>query len=58
MHQVLGTMGLTAEALNAANKDCARAMNNLGTNVVLMAANAIMSFCPMPVPALKSLLAS
>ncbi len=41
MHQVLGTTGLTAEALNAANKDCARAMNNLGTNVVLMAANAI-----------------
>jgi serpin B len=41
MQQVLGTTGLTAEAVNAANKDCDWAMNNLGSNVVLMAANAI-----------------
>jgi serpin B len=41
MQQVLGTTGLTAEAVNAANKDCNWALNNLGTNVVLRAANAI-----------------
>jgi serine protease inhibitor len=41
MQQVLGTTGLTAEALNAAAKDCDRAINNQGTNVVLTAANAI-----------------
>jgi serpin B len=41
MQQVLGTTGLAAEAVNAANKDCNWAMNNLGTNVVLRAANAI-----------------
>ena len=41
MQQVLGTTGLAAEALNTANKDCDRALNSLGTNVVLTAANAI-----------------
>jgi serpin B len=41
MQQVLGTTGLAAEAVNAANKDCNWAVNNLGTNVVLRAANAI-----------------
>ena len=41
MQQVLGTTGLTAEAMNAANKDCDRAINSQGTNVVLTAANAI-----------------
>jgi len=41
MQQVLGTTGLAAEAVNAANKDCDRALNNLGTNVALTAANAI-----------------
>lgn len=41
MQQVLGTTGLTAEAVNAANKDCGRSLNSLGTNVVLTAANAI-----------------
>jgi serine protease inhibitor len=41
MQQVLGTSGLAAEALNAAIKDCDRAINSQGTNVVLAAANAI-----------------
>ena len=41
MQQVLGTTSLTAEALNAAAKDCDRSLNSLGTNVVLTAANAI-----------------
>ena len=41
MQQVLGTTGLAAEALNAANKDCDQSLNSLGTNVVLTAANAI-----------------
>src|ERR1035441_1870433 len=41
MQQVLGTTGLAAEALNAANKECDRAINSQGTNVVLTAANAI-----------------
>src|ERR1017187_9583998 len=41
MQQVLGTTGLAAEALNAANKECDRAINSQGTNVVLIAANAI-----------------
>jgi len=41
MQQMLGTTGLVAEALNAANKDCDRAINSQGTNVVLTAANAI-----------------
>ncbi|MCX6912077.1 MAG: serpin family protein, partial [Verrucomicrobia bacterium] len=41
MQQVLGTTGLAAEAVNAANKNCDRALNNLGTNVALTAANAI-----------------
>ena len=41
MQQVLGTTGLTAEALNAANKECGQSLNSLGTNVVLSAANAI-----------------
>jgi serpin B len=41
MQQVLGTTDLAAEALNAANKDCDRALNSLGTNVILTAANAI-----------------
>jgi serpin B len=41
MQQVLGATGLTAEAMNAANKDCDRAINSQGTNVVLTAANAI-----------------
>ena len=41
MQQVLGTTGLAAEVVNAANKDCDRALNNLGTNVALTAANAI-----------------
>jgi serpin B len=41
MQQVLGTTGLAAEAVNAANKDCDRAINSQGTNVVLTAANAI-----------------
>ena len=41
MQRVLGTTGLAAEALNAANKDCDRDINSRGTNVVLMAANAI-----------------
>ena len=41
MQQVLGTTGLAAEAVNAANKDCDRSLNSLGTNIVLTAANAI-----------------
>src|ERR1019366_7583287 len=41
MQQVLGTTGLAAEAVNAANRDCDRAINSQGTNVVLTAANAI-----------------
>jgi serine protease inhibitor len=41
MQQVLGTPGLAAEALNAAARDCDRAINSQGTNVVLTAANAI-----------------
>jgi serine protease inhibitor len=41
MQQVLGTTDLAAEALNAANKDCDRALNSLGTNVVLTTANAL-----------------
>jgi serpin B len=41
MQQVLGTTGLAAEAVNAANKDCDRSINSQGTNVVLTAANAI-----------------
>lgn len=41
MQQALGTTGLAAEALNAANKDCDRSINSQGTNVVLTAANAI-----------------
>src|ERR1035437_7017985 len=41
MQQVLGTTGLAAEALNAAIKECDRAINSQGTNVVLTAANAI-----------------
>jgi serpin B len=41
MQQVLGTTGLAAEAVNAANKDCDQSLNNLGTNVVLTTANAI-----------------
>jgi serpin B len=41
MEQVLGTTGMAAEALNAANKECDRAINSQGTNVVLTAANAI-----------------
>jgi serpin B len=41
MQQVLGTTGLAAEAVNAANKECDRAINSQGTNVVLTAANAI-----------------
>ena len=41
MQQVLGTTSLTAEALNAAAKDCDRSLNSLGTNVDLTAANAI-----------------
>jgi len=41
MQRVLGTTGLAAEALNAANKDCDRAINSQGTNVLLTAANAI-----------------
>jgi serine protease inhibitor len=41
MQQVLGTTGLPAEALNAANKECDRAINSQGTNIVLTAANAI-----------------
>jgi serine protease inhibitor len=41
MQQVLGTAGLTAEAVNAAAKDCDRAINSQGTNVALTAANAI-----------------
>jgi serpin B len=41
MQQVLGTTGLAAEALNAANKECDRAINSQGTNIVLTAANAI-----------------
>jgi serpin B len=41
MQQVLGTTGLAEEALNAANKECDRAMNSQGTNIVLTAANAI-----------------
>jgi serpin B len=41
MQQVLGTTGMTAEAVNAANKDCDRAINSLGTNVVLTTANAM-----------------
>src|ERR1035437_253830 len=41
MQQVLGTTGLAAEAVNAANKDCDQAINSQGTNVVLTTANAI-----------------
>ena len=41
MQQVLGTTGLAAEALNVANKECDRAINSQGTNIVLTAANAI-----------------
>jgi serpin B len=41
MQQVLATTGLAAEAVNAANKDCAQSLNSLGSNVVLTAANAI-----------------
>ena len=41
MQQVLGTTGLAAEALNAANKEIDQSLNSLGTNVVLTAANAI-----------------
>jgi serpin B len=41
MQQVLGTTGLAAETLNAANKECDRSLNSLGTNVVLTAANAL-----------------
>ena len=41
MQQVLGTTGMTAEALNAANKDCDQSLNGLGARVVLTAANAI-----------------
>jgi serpin B len=41
MQQVLGTTGMTAEAVNAANKVCDQFLNSLGTNVVLTAANAI-----------------
>ena len=41
MEQVLGTTGMAAEALNAANKECDRAINSQGTNIVLTAANAI-----------------
>jgi serpin B len=41
MRQVLGTTGMTAEAVNAVNKDCDQSLNSLGTNVVLSTANAI-----------------
>jgi serpin B len=41
MQQVLGIAGLSAEALNAANKECDQSLNSLGTNIVLTAANAI-----------------
>jgi serine protease inhibitor len=41
MQQVSGTTGLSAEALNAANKECDQSLNELGTNIVLTAANAI-----------------
>src|ERR1017187_5834961 len=41
MQQMLGTTGLAAEALNAANKECGRAINSQGTNFLLTAANAI-----------------
>jgi serpin B len=41
MQQVLGTTGLTADAVGAANKDIAQSLNSGNTNVILTTANAI-----------------
>jgi serpin B len=41
MQQVLGTTGLSSDAVSAANKDIAQSLNNGNTNVILTTANAI-----------------
>ena len=41
MQQVLGTTGLSSDAVNAANKDIAQSLNSGNTNVILTTANAI-----------------
>src|ERR1019366_10262168 len=41
MQQVLGTTGLTADAVGAANKNIAQSLNSGNTNVILTTANAI-----------------
>jgi serpin B len=41
MQQVLGTAGLSATSVNAANKAIESSLNNLNTNVILTTANAI-----------------
>jgi len=41
MQQVLGTTGLSADAVSAANQDIAQSLNNGNTNVILTTANAI-----------------
>jgi serpin B len=41
MQQVLGTTGLSSDAVSAANKDIAQSLNSGNTNVILTIANAI-----------------
>jgi serine protease inhibitor len=41
MQQVLGTSGLSAEAVNGGNRDVDKSLNGRGTNIILNAANAI-----------------
>jgi serpin B len=41
MQQVLGTTGLSSDAVSSANKDIAQSLNNGNTNVILTIANAI-----------------
>ncbi len=41
MQQVLGTVGMSSDAVGAANKDLASSLNSFNTNVILTTANAI-----------------
>jgi len=41
MQQVLGTVGMSSDAVGVANQEIARTLNNFNTNVVLTTANAI-----------------
>jgi len=41
MQQVLGTTGLSSDAVNAANRDIAQSLNSGNTNIILTIANAI-----------------